>query len=189
MLIAHRRGCRPRRSRSVIVPKLLKLAQFYDLAVQLQVQSACRSETRLAGAVVGKLLVSYSDVTLRAPIASVDILFDRRAASSCMSGSMDKMLATRQAPKACQQALKFNTRRHFSASSQRRKELQDAYILSAARTPVGLVRRSLYIFVFLDLRLMPLSSSAAVSPRSQRPPSAPPPSAPPSTARLSPPPA
>ena len=38
-------------------------------------------------------------------------------------------------------------KRHFSSSSQVRKEIQDAYIISAARTPVGVVcSQSLIMF-------------------------------------------
>lgn len=41
----------------------------------------------------------------------------------------------------------FNSYRQFSSSTSRAKEIQDAYILSAVRTPVGVVR-AFYSYVF-----------------------------------------
>lgn len=75
--------------------------------------------------------------------------------SSCdnqAAGSTDMPIAQLRSPRlASQLAWHVKAARQFSTGATLRKELQDAYILSASRTPTAKVRLSLSLFIFIFL--------------------------------------
>jgi len=71
-------------------------------------------------------------------------------AKSHNQGKIETMSAARSGARLAQ------VQRHFSTTSRAKKEIQDAYIVSAARTPVGVVRTNNTLLAVL---LLDVSSS------------------------------